>query len=83
MHTAPVVAPWKANKNDAVLRKKGSKTKERMKRKRQRKAIAGRQPEKSFFEILSDLNQAVPNHLADKSPVVYPANAFDSRLRGD
>ena len=37
----------------------------------QRKAIAGRQPEKSFFfflrESLSDLNQAVPNHLADKS----------------
>ena len=30
---------------------------------------AGRQPEKSFFffEILSDLNQAVPNHLADES----------------
>ena len=22
---------------------------------------------KSFFEILSDLNQAVPNHLADES----------------
>ena len=31
--------------------------------------IAGRQPEKSFFffEILSDLNQVVPNHLADES----------------
>ena len=28
-----------------------------------------------FFVILSDLNQAVPNHLAD--------DAFDSRLRGD
>ena len=26
----------------------------------------GRQPEKSF-EILSDLNQAVPNHLTDES----------------
>ena len=26
----------------------------------------GRQPEKSF-EIFSDLNQAVPNHLADES----------------
>ena len=36
-----------------------------------------------FFENLSDLNQAVPNHLADSDgPVVYPANAFDSRLRG-
>ena len=31
------------------------------------KAIAGRQPEKSFFEILSDLNEEVPNHLADES----------------
>ena len=30
-------------------------------------AIVGPQPEKSFFEILSDLNQAVPNHLADES----------------
>ena len=27
----------------------------------------GHQPEKCFFEILSDLNQAVPNHLADGS----------------
>ena len=33
--------------------------------------------------FLLDLNQAVPNHLADDGPVVYPANAFDSRLRGD
>ena len=55
------------------------------------KAIAGRQLDKSFFfffEILSHLNQAVPNHPADESqtedgPVVYPASAFDSRLRGD
>ena len=31
--------------------------------------IAGRQPERSpLFEILSDLNQAVPDHLADESP---------------
>ena len=36
------------------------------KRKRYRKALAGRQPEK-YFLILSDLNQAVPNHLADES----------------
>ena len=37
-----------------------------------------------FFLVLLDLNQAVPNHLADEDgPVVYPANAFDSRLRGD
>ena len=33
----------------------------------ERKAIAGHQPEKSSFEILSDLNQVVPNHLADES----------------
>ena len=32
-----------------VLRKKGSKTKERMKEEEIEKAIAGRQPEKSFF----------------------------------
>ena len=39
-----------------------------MKEEEQRKAIAGRQPEKSFFfEILPDLNQAVPTHLADES----------------
>ena len=62
----------------------------------------------SFFEILSDWNQAVTNHLTDEcqtrqpdtppdhpqggpvhphndedGSVVYPANAFDSRLRGD
>ena len=51
---------------------------------------------KSNFEILSDLNQAEPNHLAGESQcvtrlhhrtiirlLVYPADAFDSRLRGD
>ena len=31
------------------------------------KAIAGCQPEKSFFEILADLNQVVPDHIAEKS----------------
>ena len=32
------------------------------------KGDRGRQPEKSLlFEILSDLNQAVPNHLADEN----------------
>ena len=48
-----------------------------------------------FFEILLDLSQGVPNHLADESQtcqpdlpldhphVVYPANVFDSRLRGE
>ena len=28
--------------------------------------------QKSFFEILSDLNQAVPNHLADESQTRLP-----------
>ena len=38
-----------------VLRKKGSKTKKRMKGEEiEKEAIAGRQPEKSFFEILSN-----------------------------
>ena len=32
-----------------------------------------------FFEILLDLNQVVQGDV----PVVYPANAFDSRVRGD
>ena len=40
------------------------------------------------LRFLLDLNKAVPNHLADESqtedgPVVYPANAFNSRLQGD
>ena len=43
----------------------------------------------SFFEILSDLNQAVPYHLRRESnalagyttgPVVYPANVFDCEV---
>ena len=36
---------------------------------RGREVIVGRQPEKprSSFEILSDLNQTVPSHLADDS----------------
>ena len=50
-----------------VLRKKGSKTKERMKEEEIEKGVSGRRPEKSFSEILSDLNQVVPNHLADES----------------
>ena len=42
-----------------------------MKEEQIEKGIAGRQPEKSFFEILSDFNRAVPNHLADKSQTRY------------
>ena len=35
-----------------VLRKKGSKTKERMKEEEIGKALAGRHPEKSFFDFV-------------------------------
>ena len=50
---------------------------------------------KRSFKICSHLNHAVPKHVAKKElivstrlitedgPMVYPANAFDSRLRGD
>ena len=39
-----------------------------MKEEEIKKGDCGRQPEKSFFfEIFSDLNQAVPNRLADES----------------
>ena len=31
------------------------------------KGDCGDQPENTFFEILSDLNQVVPNHFADES----------------
>ena len=50
-----------------VLRKKGRKTKERMKEEDIEKGDYGPPTRKVFFEILSDLNQAVPNHLADES----------------
>ena len=50
-----------------VLRKKGSKTKERMKEEEIEKGDCGPPTRKVFFLVLSDLNQAVPNHLADES----------------
>ena len=50
-----------------VLRKKGSKTKKRMKEEEIEKGNCGPPTRKVFFEILLDLNQAVPNHLADDS----------------
>ena len=52
-----------------VLRKKGSKTKERMKEEEIEKGDCGPPTRKVFFFflVLSDLNQAVPNHLADES----------------
>ena len=51
------------------LRKKGSKTKRRMREEEIEKGDCGAPNPKSllfFFEILSDLNQAIPNHLADE-----------------
>ena len=47
--------------------------------------MEGRQPEKSFFEIFVRLEPSgtqSPRRRED-GPVVYPGNAFDSRLRGD
>ena len=56
-----------------VLRKIGNKTKKRMKEEEIEKGDCGPPTRKVFFVILSDLNQAIPNHLW----------LFDSRLRGD
>ena len=42
------------------------------------KGDCGPPTRKDFFLVLSDLNQAVPNHLADESQTRY-----DSRLWGD
>ena len=51
-----------------VLRKKENKAKDRMKEEEIEKGDCRRPTRKVFFfEILSDLNQAVPNHLADES----------------
>ena len=53
-----------------ALRKKGSKTKKRMKEEEIEKGDCGLPTRRVFFfffEILSNLNQAVPNHLADES----------------
>ena len=49
------------------LRKKGSKTKKRMKEEEIEKGDCGLPTPKVLFEILLDLNQAVPNHLADEN----------------
>ena len=47
---------------------KGSGTKERMREEEIEKGNCGAANPKSLFsEIVSDLNQAVPNHLADES----------------
>ena len=57
--------------------------KKRMEEAEIQKGDCGPPTRKVFFDILSDLNRAVPNHLADESqtrqpdtpPVVCPANA--------
>ena len=59
-----------------VLRKEGSKMKKRMKEEEIEKGDCGPPTWKVFFfEILSDL--------FEDGAVVYPANAFNSRLQGD
>ena len=55
-----------------VLRKKGSKTKKRMKEEEIEKGDCRPQTWNVFFEILSDLNQAVPNLHADESETRQP-----------
>ena len=71
--------------------------KKRMKEERDREGRLPADNPKSHFSDFSNLNQAVPNHLADESQtrragyttglqdgqVVYTADAYDSRLRGD
>ena len=57
-----------------VLRKKGSKTKKRMKEAEIEKGDCGKVEKFSFFFFF---------FFSEDGPVVYPANTFDSRLRGD
>ena len=59
-----------------VLRKKGSKTKERMNEEEIEKGDCGRQPEVFFWDF-------VELEPSEDGPVACPANAFDSHLRGD
>ena len=54
------------------LKKKGSKTKKRMKEEEIEKGDCGPPTRSLFFDILSDLNQAVPNDLADESQMRQP-----------
>ena len=80
---------------DFCFEKERKKDREENERGRDReRRLRATNPKSFFFEILSDLNQAVPNHLTDESQtpptdaskhglVVYPADAFVSRLRGD
>ena len=85
-------------KTHFVLRKKGSKTKKRMKEKEIERGVAGCQPEVFFLEFVrferSDTRsprRRESNVLAgsntgpssEDGPAVHPANTFDSRLRGD
>ena len=61
-----------------VLRKKGSKAKKRMKEEEIEKSDCGPPTRKVFYEIFLDLNL-----ITGDGSAVYPAKAFDSRLRGD
>ena len=55
-----------------VLRKKGGKTKKRMTEEEIEEGDCRPPTRKVFFKILSDLNQAVPDHLADESQTRKP-----------
>ena len=62
-----------------VLKKKGSKTKERMKEEEMEKGDCG--PVKKAKARRGEARREEGE--GEDGPVVYPANAFDSRLRGD
>ena len=68
-----------------VLRKKGSETKERMKEEEIEKGDCGPPTRKVFFWGWSGESIDWLSRIRTDSdgPVVYPANACDSRLRGD
>ena len=78
-----------------VSRKKGSKTKKRMKEEEIEKGDCGPPTRKVFFCDFVGLepsgtksprrreSNALSRIHHEDVPVVYPANAFDSRLRGD
>ena len=74
---------WKSKQcaQDFVLRKKASKMKKRKKKEEIEKGDCGPPTRKIFFWDFVGLEPITSS--SEDGPVVYPANAFDSRLRGD
>ena len=74
-------------KSILVLRKKGGKTKKRMKEEELDTGDRGPPTRYVFFEILSDLNQAVPIMISQtrikRVSRMHHRTILDSRLRGD